>query len=251
MAFHETRFPDCPVAQSSPHPVGKQRYVAARIRHPAVEIRLRGVETRRDQNAKPDEIEAMAGIDVCFERRQPFMKQFADELGLAQRTRRADRNAADSTVDPEKMKLQPFGALPAPLQVDLQLPGQHRHKRLDIVHEADGLGERPLGRKRRNRQARRDRLLHAPQGLIEPEHDVLPKRRTSGARGAARTAPDVRSPTLSSPARVAGARRKAASGKAASNSSSSPGAITDALAKRAAAQAAPGVEARPARTSNP
>ena len=69
-----------------------------------------------------------------------------------------------------------------------------------------------------HRQARRDRLLEAAERLVEAHQQVAPKRRASGARGADRTAPAVRRPTLSRLSRVARrrcARRRAAAAPAA------------------------------------
>ena len=79
----------------------------------------------------------------------------------------------------------------------------------------------------------------------------LPKRRASGARGAAITAPAVRRPTLSRLAQVAGSSRNADSGNGPISPASCPGSTIVAPEKRAAAQAAPAVEASPARTSKP
>src|SRR5262245_43542480 len=124
MTFHQALLANCRSAKTGAHPVGKKRDITACIRRCAVEIGLRDIQPRRRQDAKTDQIEAVTGIELGFERRQSLMEQFADEFRLTQRTRGADRDPAYSAIHSKKLKLQPFGPLRAPFQIELELFGK-------------------------------------------------------------------------------------------------------------------------------
>ena len=182
-----TRFQHRLLAEPGPDAVGKQREVV--VRRPVSPARSACAASRRrgGQHARGGR-DRNRSRRRCRLRAPPAFHGTACWMSarLAQRPRRADRDAADRAVDPEQQQLQRPRALAAPFEIALQAarpaspPAPRCRRSCD-----DRLGEMPLDRKRRHRQARRDRLLDPAQRLVEPEQRA-PCR--SGGR-AARAAP--------------------------------------------------------------
>ena len=177
------------------------------------------------KSRKADEIEAIAGVDACFERGKPFVEQ-------ACRMSRGSRSGSDA---PTAMRLtapstrnsnssQRPCAFAAPFEIPLEARCQHEHQPFDILDQSYRFGEMPLDRKRRRPAGAAIWLLlscPAPGRAVTSSccAEAAGKRR---ARGAAITAPTVRRPTLSRLARMPGSRRKAASGRGSRKCSSCP-----------------------------
>ena len=208
--------------EARPDAVGEQRDVLVVGCRFAGEIALLRSRTAPWRRPKGGRDRSRSRRRCPFERGKPFMEKPADEARLAQRQRRADRDAADRAVHPEQQQLERPRAFAAPFEVLLEAFGEQEHQPLDILDQPDRLGEMPLHRKRRHGQARRDDFLDPAQRLVEPTSSVAPKRRASGARGAAITDPTVRRPTLSRPASLPASSRRAASGRGSRKCCSSP-----------------------------
>ena len=112
------------------------------------------------------------------------MEELADQRRLAHRPRCADADAAHRAVDPEQSKLQAAGAFAASFEIPFERGRKHENQTLDVFRMRDGLGKMPFGRERRDRQARRDRLLDASQRLVEADDEGFAE--TAGKRRARR-----------------------------------------------------------------
>lgn len=135
-----------------------------------------------DKRGKPHHIEAETGIAGVSDHRQPVGKQADDTVGIAHRRGGADLDAVDRVVGAEQRDLQQPRAVEAAFHGDAKLAGKSRNGSEHVALEPDRVGETLLGDIGGNGQARRDRLVLAPECLIEAAHQLFAE--AGGERGA-------------------------------------------------------------------
>ena len=145
------------------------------------EADLLGRQRFGGEHREPREIEAEAGIELVAERGQPLDEQFADRVRIAHRPRRAGVDAAHRAVGAEQPQLHAARAFAAALQHDGEPRRQPLRDGEHVLLARNRLGERLLGKIRRHRQARTERLAFAPERAIELAQQIVAETRRQRA----------------------------------------------------------------------
>src|SRR5262249_27684464 len=116
------------------------------------------------------------------ERGKPLDEERADRLRIAQRTRGAGGDAFDHAVGAEEGKLQTPRARTACVERRFEPRREPFDGREYVLLACDWLMEASFGDIGRNRQARGERLVFAPERAVEPAQEIGAE--TGGERGA-------------------------------------------------------------------
>ncbi len=151
---------------------------------------------------KPQHVDAEPGIDlVDFQR-----EQRTDPLGRAGGMGEADLHGRHLSVRPEGLQPHPPGAAPLLLQPVAERSQQPVEPGLDILAQADRIGQGQPDREMQRRPRRRDRFRLEPEGLIDPSGHLLAE---AAGEGGARQVEEIAHPAQAEPRqRLDGALRQ-------------------------------------------
>ncbi len=126
-------------------------------------IALRHAERIMRENIEPQEFETETGIEIVMHGGEPLGKQKRHPARIAQWLRSTCRNAEYPAIHPKEHQFEQPAAETAFFKRLFQPHRQPLGKAENILLLLDRLGKLALGRQKRHRAARRDRLLHVTE----------------------------------------------------------------------------------------